>query len=510
MAGLNMSRYGALKKGLEDYEEAPIAPAVAAAVDGDVVDPQIVTNVDGVQGTMVPTDEHGEMPPAFVPSAVAAPVIAAPAELPIPTPVPDAGAIIPAGAEGEPEVPAADVIPTPEQSGLIIDAPLDSDNTLEMMGAPLAEQSHINNQIGQVLEVRESMEQYVALIKQAGRDGISKQAAAFMRVGLEHCNRVLGTSDLTVGLEDMDAEPRSAIQPSNVKPGGLKDKIKEAGAKVIAWLKEMWAKAKEFTEQFMQGITGLESKLQKAEARAGELGSKPAVTGKVKVPSPEKINVGGKINPTYPKALAGMATFGSSVYPKAMISFYDALASTLGQYDVSSGNSADVIDHIATAARPLDELISDATVYPGNMQLDVANDGMTYGMKQAGGSAEAGDAEVAARSGSTIKADLGTMREVCNTLKQVKAESDKIAASAEKVSQAIEKIEKAAESGELDEKSKSEAGAVVSAAMSILHKTNPRNAEIVKYVARTTSAYVDLCLAEMGSGAQNDKQVAKA
>ncbi|MFO5854808.1 hypothetical protein, partial [Klebsiella pneumoniae] len=63
------------------------------------------------------------------------------------------------------------------------------------------------DELGLIEDAKEALEKFQGLLLQAGEDGISRQAAAFMHVGMESIDRILGIekSGLTAALENNDA-----------------------------------------------------------------------------------------------------------------------------------------------------------------------------------------------------------------------------------------------------------------------------------------------------------------
>lgn len=486
---LNLSRY---TSALEDFEEAPLPESVVAVAEGDVVDPQVVepaapiVEVGGVLGSYLPTDEHGEMPPAFVPSQVS----------PLPPVEVEVGAP-PAALEGE--IPVADF--APQDGGLQVDQVIDHDATMPMLEQTVQEQNVIAESAGEVLEVREALEAYAGLLKQAGRDGISKQAAAFMAVGLKRCDKVISTGSLTAGLEHYDASPRSALQPAQVSLEDLRGKIKAAAAAFLQWMKDLWTKAKTFAEQLVQGITTLELKLTAAEDLAGKLGSAASDKQPITV-YVDKIAVNGKVSLQFNNDLTGLSVFAAATYPQAVTKYYAALTQIVSGYDVASGSGDAAIEALESAKAPLDKLLSNPTILPGNMEVDIAADGIVYGIKAAESAAEnPSEFKTVPRTGNALKQEVTKMKGVLGNLKKIKASQDTLSAEASKLTAAVEALEKKLEGTDVDEASREQGAKVVSAAMALIRTSNPRYTEIIKYIARTTSAYANVVLLELGNKA---------
>lgn len=474
-----------LLKAMENYEEAPIPESVAAVAEGNTVDPQIVDASAPVnEPSTIP--DAGEMPlgvPAVSPLPIIeeAPVIAAPL------------AEVPAAIEGEGMEP----LPLAAGPQLIIESPLDHDNTMAMMDRTIVESTAMGNELTEIVEVQTALECYQKLLRQAGPDGITRQAAGFMRVGLEqfqHDGHV-DLSGLIGSMESMGDGEKQHLLPSKVKAGGIGDKIKEVAGKVWEWLKGLWEKAKTFVQQLLQGVVGLERKLNKAKAAAEKAGS--TAGGEFQVPNPERIMIGSKLSINYPIELKAVTMLACNVYPERMAQFYSAVASAIGNYDPAHGDSQEVMGLLEKAKEVLKDVKASDQVLPGNVKIDVGDSGISYGIAEAGDSEKPESVTSKARSGSTIAADLQTMFVVLEALKSYGQHHEKMAQAASKVGEALERLKKASSGEGMEDGAAQTAVDIETAVGKLLHQANPRGNEIVRYLAKTTSAYADVILAEL-------------
>jgi hypothetical protein len=490
-----------LMAALENFEEAPIPESLAAVAEGNTVDPQIVDAAAPVnEPSTIP--DAGEMPAGIpevspLPIIEEAPVIAAPI------------AEVPAAIEGEGLTPLPEGAPPAMSGELVIESPMDHDNTMDMMDQTIVESTAMANELSEVVEVQTALECYQKLLRQAGPDGISRQAAGFMRVGLEqfqHDGHV-DLSKLIASMEDMGEGEKQHLLPSKLKSDTLGSKIKEAAAKVWEWLKGLWEKSKNFVTQLLQGVVGLERKLNKAKAAAEKAGSKAG--GEFKVPNPGRIAIAGKVNIGFPNELKAVSHLGTNTYPERMTQFYNAVASAIGNFDVASGDKGEVMGLLEKAKEVLADIQASDADLPGGVKLDVSESGISYGIKE-GESADVADTTAQARSGSTITSDLTAMFAVLEGLKGYGKRHESMAAAAAKVGQALERLKKASAGEGMEDSAAGTAEEIASAAGKLLHAANPRANEIVRYLARTTSAYADVILAELKVDGGPSKEVAVA
>ncbi|MCY1413910.1 phiKZ-like phage internal head protein [compost metagenome] len=490
-----------LIKALENYEEAPIPESVAAVAEGNTVDPQIVDAQAPVnEPSTIP--DAGEMP-AGVPEVSPLPIIPE-------TPVVTAPIAAPAAVEGEGPV-IAEMAPIEASGQLIIESPMDHDNTMDMMDQTIVESTALSNDLTEVVEVQTALECYAKLLRQAGPDGITRQAAGFMRVGLEqfHNDGHIDLSGLIRSMEEMGDGDKQHLLPSKVKSGGIGDKIKETAGKIWEWLKGLWEKSKTFVQQLLQGVVGLERKLNKAKEAASKAGSNAG--GEFTVPRPERIMIGSKMSINYPGELKAVTMLACNVYPERMTQFYNAIASAIGNFDPAHGDAQEVTGLLEKAKEVLNDVKASDQVLPGNVKIDVGDDGISYGITDAGDTEGAPDSVTSkARSGQTIQSDLTTMFAVLEGLKGYGQHHEKMAQAASKVGEALERLKKASSGEGMEDGAAQTASDLESAVGQLLHKANPRGNEIVRYLARTTSAYADVILAELGvTGSGGDSEPKK-
>lgn len=482
-----------LMAALENYEDAPLPESVAAVVEAGEAVPQMVVDAEAPINEPSTIPDAGEMP-LNVPTVSPLPIIE--------EPVADI-APIPAAVEGE-----APVLFAEGNGELIIDSPVDHDNTMAMMDQTIVEQTGLGNELTELVETQVAMEAYARLLRQAGPDGITRQAAGFMRVGLEqfHNDGHVDFSKLIGSMEDMGDGEKQHLLPSKIKGGGLGDKIKEVAGKIWEWLKKTWEKAKQFIEKLRNGVVGLERKLNAAKKAASAAGNKSGAS--FTVPNPGKIAVGNKVEINFPDSLKAVTALACKVYPERMTQFYNAVASTIGNFDAASGDPQEVLGQLEKAADILKDVKFSDTVLPGNVKIDVSEDGISFGITETE-APEISETKAAARSGSVIGSQLSTMQTVLDGLKGYYAKHEAMAAAAAKVGQALEKLKKDSSGEGMEDGAANTASEIESAAGKVLHKANPRGNEIIRYLARTTSAYADVILAELNvDGKTTDVAVA--
>lgn len=488
---------------LEDFEENPIPESVAAVAEGNAVDPQVIGGADAPVNEPATIVDAGEIP-TDVPLVSPLPTIEEPVVAPI------APALVPAAVEGENVI--AEELPLEASGQLIIDSPMDHDNTMAMMDGDLVEQTALATDLGEIVEAHAALESYCKLLKQAGRDGITRQAAGFLRTGLEmfHADGHIDLSKQIASMEDMGDGPKQHLLPGKVDAKGLGDKLKEAAGKIWQWLKNIWGKAKNFVGNLRNGVVGLERKLKKAQEVAGKT---KGSAGEFVVPNPGRIAIGTKVEVNVPAELKAVTAMACKVYPERMTQFYNGIAAAISNFDPSRDDASSVMGALEKAKDVLEDVKATEAVLPGNVKIDVAESGISFGITEAD-QPDIGETKAQARAGSQIQTELKDMFTILENLKAYVQKHEQMAQAAEKVGQALEELKKKSSGEGMEDGAASTASEIESAAGKLLHQANPRGNEIVRYIARTTSAYADVIFKELkveGSGTPSDsKEVATA
>ncbi|HFH4533042.1 TPA: hypothetical protein ACGJ7A_005733 [Pseudomonas aeruginosa] len=173
------------------------------------------------------------------------------------------------------------------------------------------------DELGRIEDAKEALEKFQGLLLQAGEDGISRQAAAFMHVGMESIDRILGIekSELTAALENYDASPRSAIQKAAViSLEDIKEKLKEAGKKALEIIKKIIAMLKQKIKEFDPKLIALDMRISKTIENIKKLRATSPKRDEVKfVPSEYQMSKTGFVADD-PRSIADLMTVVSTQY----------------------------------------------------------------------------------------------------------------------------------------------------------------------------------------------------
>ncbi len=137
--------------------------------------------------------------------------------------------------------------------------------------ADIAEADAVEDEMADIAETQEALEAYAELIRGAGLDGISQQAAAFMGVGLKAAVKHAPSLEaITVSCENYDTGPRGAVTKATVSLETLSESIKEAFRKFIEWLKKRITAGRHFFKRFTSNLMAVSSELKKLETELKE------------------------------------------------------------------------------------------------------------------------------------------------------------------------------------------------------------------------------------------------
>ncbi|QBX32256.1 virion structural protein [Pseudomonas phage PA1C] len=456
---------------LEEFKEEPITPEVAAVAEA----PLETQEVEVIEAPTNVVDE-------------------APVELPVPTPVPEIGAVgTDTVVETEPVEVPAEFAP--------IEGPVDVTEAVGEIDA--VSHAHVEKEIleqraDELIETQHALEAYSGLLRQA-RGEISQQTAAFLRVGIKQAERVLGTNQVSTGLENYNAGERSDILRAEISV----ENIKEYANKAFEKLKEIIEK---IIDAIIGGIDNLMNGISKADkvvtqleeilASGGNLWTGTGKTFVLNNPAPVFANGKSKLGDT--KVLSGLAHFSAYVYPAAVKKYYENLAKLISGYNVVKGDGEEMSEKLYKATAPLDDIYgANYDIFPGNMRVELQADGIVYGIGPATSAKEApAEFEVKVSSPSTLRTNTKRLRDIIEILKAARDEHVKIKEGAEALKKAVSKIEDQLNNEDLDDASKAAARKVTQTALELIRESNPRSREIIRYVTRTVVAYASVYIQE--------------
>ena len=141
------------------------------------------------------------------------------------------------------------------------DAPVEDPISADAVALHDLEQEQTDDEFQRVQDAGAALESYIELVRQAGHDGISRQAAAILNVGLKHTYAQLGLGQVTTGLEDyvtcstLDARRSTVVSLEELEEkkkgilARLWELILKGLSKVADFFKKVFSKAEEVKEK---------------------------------------------------------------------------------------------------------------------------------------------------------------------------------------------------------------------------------------------------------------------
>lgn len=98
-----------------------------------------------------------------------------------------------------------------------------------------------------------AIEQFVGLLRE-NKGRVSKQTAAIIHNTLTHIDVTCNLRARSTGLEGFDTTPKAALESTEVDEKSLMKRAGEIGAKIIAFLKKLYAKAREWWDKLNMAL----------------------------------------------------------------------------------------------------------------------------------------------------------------------------------------------------------------------------------------------------------------
>lgn len=148
------------------------------------------------------------------------------------------------------------------------DAPVEDPISADAVALHDLEQEQTDDEFQRVQDAGAALESYIELVRQAGRDGISRQAAAILNVGLKHTYAQLGLGQVTTGLEDyVTCSTLDARRSTVVSLEELEEKKKGILARLWELIKKGLAAIGDFFKNLTSKASKVKEKAEDAKAK---------------------------------------------------------------------------------------------------------------------------------------------------------------------------------------------------------------------------------------------------
>lgn len=368
--------------------------------------------------------------------------------------------------------------------------------------ADIAEADAVEDEMADIAETQEALEAYAELIRGAGLDGISQQAAAFMGVGLKAAVKHAPSLEaITVSCENYDTGPRGAVTKATVSLETLNESIKEAFRKFIEWLKKRITAGRHFFKRFTSNLMAVSSELKKMEEELKSYKGKPMDEWQTAVTP--ILFTGNKFTGYDIEGLHEACKEVAEVYPKFMGSVIDKIAQKVKSFNPDTGNVDQLISEITGAVDRVGK--GERIELPGGRSIDYdAEQGMHLVTDD---SFEAPDQRITTtRYPIELKKAAKDARACLNKLLESNRTNDKLSDSYDGLIKAIEDIVKKADSAD-DETGKEGIAKLRGILNNELKGLVPDNDRIVSYLGKCLVARINFLRKAIKAG--NDKSEAK-
>lgn len=152
-----------------------------------------------------------------------------------------------------------------------VDTPSEDPISTDTVALHDLEQEQTDDEFQRVQDAGVALESYIELIRQAGRDGISRQAAAILNVGLKHTYSQLGLGQVTTGLEDyVTCSSYDARRSTVVSIEELEEKKKGVLARLWDLILKGLSKVAEFFKKVFSKAEKVKEKAEEVKEKAKE------------------------------------------------------------------------------------------------------------------------------------------------------------------------------------------------------------------------------------------------
>lgn len=383
------------------------------------------------------------------------------------------------------------------ESGEILDAEADAD---------VAEADKVEDEINDIDDTREALEAYAELIKSAGLDGISQQAAAFMSVGLKRAvKHAPSLESMYVSCEAFETGPRGAVTKANVSQESFGEAIKETFRKFIEWLKKRITAGRHFFNRFKNNIIELSSELKKFEAEVAQYKGRPMDEWETSVTP--ILFTGDKFTGYDLDQLIEPSKVVVKDLPDHLISIIKDITNKVSKIDVNKTTGDEITSVFESIISSVGEIKQSDITLPGGRTIKF-NDGQEFGLKlEEDESFTASESKISTtRYPMEIKKAAKDARRCLDILLAANTKNDQLSSAYEAMITALEKLVKDADKSD-DETTRGVAGNLRTSIAQLNKMLNPNNDKVVAYIAKCVTARLSFLskAIKVGNGKEEER-----
>lgn len=360
------------------------------------------------------------------------------------------------------------------ESGEVLNAEADAD---------VAEADKVEDEINDIDDTREALEAYAELIKTAGLDGISQQAAAFMSVGLKRAvKHAPSLESMYISCEAFETGPRGAVTKANISQESFSEAIKETFRKFIEWLKKRIAAGRHFFKRFTTNLMAVKSELNSLEQELKNY--KPENSSEWNTNVSEILFTGKEFTGYDLQHLIDPCKLIAEDIPKHLIQVTNELISKISKIDPEKVSLDDSVNIGIDVFSAIGELVRDDIELPGGRYINsMTGEDVGLSLKKEEGFSVANSQLTLTRSPAELKKAVSDAQKCLNILLKANAMNDKVSDTYEKLITTLNNLADKAEKSE-DETTKNVAKGIRGLTAGLSKTLNPNTDDIIAYLGK--------------------------
>lgn len=278
-----------------------------------------------------------------------------------------------------------------------LDVVVSSEPSVDQVIAEMTEaeirQKEIEQDAASLAEATESLEAYMQLLESGLENGgISAQAAAFMRVGLERYEAMFGLSEPATPSVEAFGGSASQLRSTMVSIESVGEILKQSWEALKRALLAIWNAIKDVYQQATNGIVTLGKRARSLQQKARSLRGKGKEGGTLTIQNPDKLMAEGQWVGDNPALVLGFAAYALDTLPETVIKYVSDVAEKIKELDPATMTDPELLDLVEfdnisnkfpMAARPSNDRrfspsadVVRTAVMPGNVALYLSKPGV--------------------------------------------------------------------------------------------------------------------------------------
>lgn len=351
--------------------------------------------------------------------------------------------------------------------------------------------SNPEKELSQLITDRVAVERFYHAVEEAGPDGLSSQARAALRIGLNQL-KLPGVNISNENFVDL-----------NISAEDLKEQLAAIGRKIMEVIEKLIDKAKELGSRIMSGIDGVINEAEELIKRAkdgirSKISNELHNESQIAISAPSILWADGHFCVEDCRSELEVIKFFQNIWPKYAEQQINRAKVMVSEYDVESGNSdnfkanADFIGNHQSLVTNITQL-----VLPGNKKIAFKYVALGPELVEAEGAKPAPDTlELDVRDSNAIQKTLRSNIEHMKALSNLFAAESEVLSQMKTLSQAVMDLENR-RSETIFKGARDDLDAITQMVMSLINRLNPSYDPIVRHLAKVGTARNMVCRKEL-------------